>query len=120
MAFELATGDYLFEPKGGNSYSKDDDHIANFIELLGRIPQSVFKKGEHWRDYFHKSGRLLRISELKPWSLLDVLKEKYYWETNIAETFASFLLPMLAYDQSRRATAEECLKHPLMNDNDGK
>lgn len=28
MAFELATGDYLFEPHSGEDYTRDEDHIA--------------------------------------------------------------------------------------------
>ena len=38
MAFELATGDFLFEPHAGGSYSKDEDHLAHMMELLGEIP----------------------------------------------------------------------------------
>ena len=38
MAFELATGDFLFEPHAGASYSKDEDHLAHMTELLGEIP----------------------------------------------------------------------------------
>ena len=38
MAFELATGDFLFEPHAGASYSKDEDHLAHMMELLGNIP----------------------------------------------------------------------------------
>jgi serine/threonine protein kinase len=28
MVFELATGDFLFEPKAGREYSRDEDHLA--------------------------------------------------------------------------------------------
>ena len=28
MVFELATGDFLFEPKAGKEYSRDEDHMA--------------------------------------------------------------------------------------------
>ena len=31
MAFELATGDYLFEPHSGDDYSRDEDHLAHII-----------------------------------------------------------------------------------------
>jgi len=31
MIFELATGDFLFEPRKGESYSKSDDHLAQVI-----------------------------------------------------------------------------------------
>ena len=35
MAFELATGDYLFEPHSSAEYTRDEDHLAHVIELLG-------------------------------------------------------------------------------------
>lgn len=33
--FELVTGDYLFEPKKGKTFSKNEDHLALITELLG-------------------------------------------------------------------------------------
>ncbi|CAB3402119.1 unnamed protein product [Caenorhabditis bovis] len=114
MAFELATGDYLFEPHQGENYSRDEDHLAHISELLGPIPPSVYKKGRHWREFFNKNGRLLHISHLKPWSLYDVLRQKYEWSHQDAAQFASFLEPMLAFEPSLRATAAEALKHPFL------
>ena len=111
MAFELATGDYLFEPHQGSQYSRDDDHLAHIVELLGSIPPSVYKKGTHWREFFNKNGRLLHISQLKPWSLVEVLTQKYEWRFEDATQFASFLIPMLEFDQDARATARKCLEH---------
>uniref|UniRef100_A0AC35TQ67 Protein kinase domain-containing protein n=1 Tax=Rhabditophanes sp. KR3021 TaxID=114890 RepID=A0AC35TQ67_9BILA len=111
MVFELATGDYLFEPHSSGTYSRDEDHLAHIIELLGNIPQNVFKKGKYWQEYFHKDGRLIRIQSLKPWPLIEVLKQKYNWEFEQARDFTSFLLPMLEYDQDARATAKKCLQH---------
>lgn len=46
MAFELATGDYLFEPHSGPNYSRDEDHLAHVIELLGEIPRQIAFSGE--------------------------------------------------------------------------
>ena len=34
MIFELATGDFLFEPRKGESYSKSDDHLAQVRRKL--------------------------------------------------------------------------------------
>ncbi|KAF7630012.1 Protein kinase domain-containing protein [Meloidogyne graminicola] len=116
MAFELATGDYLFEPHSGTTYSRDEDHLAHIIELLGSIPPTVFKKGEHWREFFHKNGRLLHIPNLKPWSLVEVLTQKYGWPFEHARSFASFLLPMLNYEPLERATARQCLLHNWLKD----
>uniref|UniRef100_F1KVS5 non-specific serine/threonine protein kinase n=1 Tax=Ascaris suum TaxID=6253 RepID=F1KVS5_ASCSU len=120
MAFELATGDYLFEPHSGDTYSRDEDHLAHIIELLGPIHPNVFRKGAHWREFFHKNGRLLHITQLKPWSLVEVLTQKYDWPVESAGQFASFLIPMLAFDQDERATARQCLKHDWLKPNGGK
>ncbi|KQK85202.1 hypothetical protein AAES_42090 [Amazona aestiva] len=54
MAFELATGDYLFEPHSGEDYSRDEDHIAHVIELLGEIPRHVALGGRFSREFFNR------------------------------------------------------------------
>jgi serine/threonine-protein kinase SRPK3 len=35
MVFELVTGDYLFDPRKGKTYKKNDDHLALIEELIG-------------------------------------------------------------------------------------
>ncbi|KAL0978811.1 hypothetical protein UPYG_G00176040 [Umbra pygmaea] len=111
MAFELATGDYLFEPHSGEDYSRDEDHIALIIELLGKVPKKMILAGKYSKEFFTKKGDLRHITKLKPWGLLEVLVEKYEWSKEEAATFASFLLPMLDLVPEKRATAAECLRH---------
>ena len=45
MVFELAIGDFLFEPRKGNIYSKNNDHLAQIIELLGKMPKKFALSG---------------------------------------------------------------------------
>ncbi|KAJ8683795.1 hypothetical protein QAD02_019587 [Eretmocerus hayati] len=111
MAFELATGDYLFEPHSGEDYCRDEDHLAHIIELLGEIPRRIALSGRHSRTFFNKKGELKHITGLKPWGLYEVLTEKYEWSPSEAREFADFLTPMLDFDPNYRATAAECLKH---------
>ncbi|XP_060766337.1 SRSF protein kinase 1b isoform X5 [Neoarius graeffei] len=111
MAFELATGDYLFEPHSGEDYSRDEDHIALVIELLGKVPRKLIMNGKYSKEFFTKKGELRHITKLKPWGLLDVLVEKYEWSREEAQSFSSFLLPMLDLIPEKRATAAECLRH---------
>jgi serine/threonine protein kinase len=54
QTFELATGDYLFEPHSHPLWSRDEDHLAHISELLGPIPPEIFKRGRYWQDFFHK------------------------------------------------------------------
>merc|ERR1719414_224237 len=119
MAFEMATGDYLFEPHSGDDYSRDEDHLAHIIELIGPIPRHIAFAGHYSREFFNKKGELRHITKLKPWGLYEVLTEKYEWDPETAQGFADWLLPMLAFDSDERATAQECLAHPFLADVDG-
>ncbi|XP_059500298.1 SRSF protein kinase 3-like [Stegostoma tigrinum] len=115
MAFELATGDYLFEPHSGEDYTRDEDHIAHMIELLGNIPTAFALSGHYSREFFTRRGDLRHIKKLKPWPLYEVLVEKYDWSLELAAQFTQFLLPMLEFIPDRRATAWQCLQHPWLN-----
>ncbi|XP_072305490.1 SRSF protein kinase 3 [Eucyclogobius newberryi] len=116
MAFELATGDYLFEPHSGEDYTRDEDHIAHVIELLGPMPLPFALSGRYSREYFNRKGELRHISSLKPWGLFEVLLEKYEWPLDQAAQFSDFLLTMLDLDPERRATAKVCLQHAWLQD----
>lgn len=56
MAFELATGDYLFEPHSSEEYTRDEDHLAHIIELLGQIPREIAFAGRYSKEFFSKKG----------------------------------------------------------------
>jgi serine/threonine-protein kinase SRPK3 len=57
--FELITGgDYLFDPASGSRYSKDDDHIAQIIELIGEIPKSIAFAGKYSSEFFNRKGAI--------------------------------------------------------------
>ncbi|KAG8002917.1 SRSF protein kinase 3, partial [Nibea albiflora] len=114
LAFELVTGDSLFEPKVSKSISQEEDHIAQIIELLGRIPPAVALSGKYSGDYFSRKGDLCRIGPLRLWSLYDVLVEKYHIPLEEASGFSDFLLRMLDYHPERRATAAQCFRHPWL------
>ncbi|XP_022795163.1 SRSF protein kinase 3-like isoform X2 [Stylophora pistillata] len=116
MAFELATGDFLFEPHSGEDYSRDEDHLAHVIELLGKVPRHIALSGKYSRDFFNKKGELKHISKLRPWGLYDVLREKYEWPEKDAMEFSAFLLPMLDFNTDKRATAAQCLEHPWLKE----
>uniref|UniRef100_A0A336M472 non-specific serine/threonine protein kinase n=1 Tax=Culicoides sonorensis TaxID=179676 RepID=A0A336M472_CULSO len=115
LAFELATGDYLFDPHSGDSYTRDEDHLAHIIELLGNIPPSLIFRGKHGKKYFTSYGSLRNITKLKPWKLYDVLTEKYEWDPEEAKGFTDFLLPMLDYNPLLRSTAAKSVQHPWLD-----
>ena len=114
MVFELVTGDFLFEPRKGDRFTKNDDHIAQFIELLGKMPKKFALSGCNSNKYFTKQGQLRRIKGLQYFYLKDVLTKKYKIKPNEAKALADFLLPMLEYYPEKRASAREMLNHPWL------
>jgi serine/threonine-protein kinase SRPK3 len=89
-------------------------------ELLGPMPKVITSQGKRSREFFLKSGELRNIKSLESWPLISVLKEKYRMQADDAESFASFLLPMLSYHPSLRASAVECLRHPWLKPTEDK
>lgn len=116
MLFEMGTGDFLFEPRNSSNkkYSQDDDHLAQMMELLGRMPQSMAVGGTKYKKLFDHTGQLRRIRGLNYWPLHKVLQEKYRFKEKQAHEFAEFLLPMLEWDPEKRASAQTMLRHPWL------
>ncbi|KAF9180838.1 serine/threonine protein kinase, CMGC group [Haplosporangium sp. Z 767] len=114
MAFELITSDYLFDPQSGTSYSKDDDHMAQIIELMGNFPKKLALSGKYSQELFNRKGELRHIHRLRMWPLPDVIHEKYLMPRAEADCLADFLNRMLILDPLQRASAQEMAQHPWL------
>lgn len=110
MLFELITGDYLFDPQSGTKYGKDDDHMAQVMELLGNLPKDLIT-GKYSLDLFNRRAELRRIHKLRYWPLDRVLREKYLMSAEEAAVLTSFLLPMLDLNPDTRVKPKELLDH---------
>lgn len=110
MTFELLTGDLLFDPRAGEDYDRDEDHLAMFQELLGKMPKRIALEGKFAKQFFDKRGNLKHIKQLKFWPIQDVLTEKYHFPANEAKDIANFMTPLLDFDPKSRSTALEALQ----------
>ncbi|KAK1758295.1 protein kinase dsk1 [Echria macrotheca] len=119
MVFELITGDYLFDPQSGTKYGKDDDHIAQIIELLGPFPKSLCLSGKWSQEIFNRKGELRNIHRLRHWALPDVLREKYHFKEEEAKRISDFLTPMLELMPEKRANAGGMASHAWLEDTPG-
>ncbi|KAL0576579.1 hypothetical protein V5O48_005411 [Marasmius crinis-equi] len=112
VIFELLAGEYLFDPQGqGELFTKDDDHMAQIIELLGDYPLEAKMGGKYSRDLFDHTGNLRYIKSLKPWPLRRVMVEKYLYNDADSQALCDFILPMLVADFKKRASARDMVDH---------
>ena len=114
IVFELVTGDFLFQPEKGETFTKNDDHVAKFIQTLGKMPKNFAKRGEYYNKFFTKEGKMRRVKEIKHIGIKDILVKKYHFKEFEAQALAEFLLPMLEFYPERRASAREMLRHPWL------
>ncbi|KAJ6498801.1 kinase-like protein [Mycena sanguinolenta] len=112
VIFELITGgDYLFDPAKGSRYTKDDDHMAQIMELMGEVPKSISLGGKYSSEFFNRRGELRHISKLRFWPLDLVLHDKYLFPKPEADALAAFLTPMLRLNSDKRAKASDLVHH---------
>lgn len=115
----MITGDYLFDPQSGTKYGKDDDHIAQIIELCGTFPRHLCMAGKWSMEIFNRKGELRNIHRLRHWALQDVLKEKYHFNDKDAAEIADFLTPMLELNPEKRANAGGMTGHSFLQNAKG-
>ncbi|XP_018327044.1 SRSF protein kinase 1-like isoform X2 [Agrilus planipennis] len=120
IAFELATGEYLFCPKTKANYSSNDDHIALIWELLDGIPKYITKRGINSHLYFTSEGKLRNIpeSQMRIWKLENVLIEKYKWRKLDAIWFSGFILSLIEPDPDLRSKASTALTNEWLQTDD--
>jgi serine/threonine protein kinase len=111
MIFELLTGDFLFDPKKSKEFKKNDDHLAQMVELLNEFPTDWCTIGTHSKRYFTKNGKLKKIKSLRFWGLKDILIQRYKFDLKEAQALEDFLLPMLRVKPQDRASAADMINH---------
>ena len=115
IVFELATGDVLFDPRSGKDYDRDEDHLALMMELIGRMPKHLALSGKYSKEFFNRNGELRHIRSLKFWPCERVLMEKYGMSEKDSKELSDFLTPMLDFNPTKRATAEQMISHPWLD-----
>jgi serine/threonine-protein kinase SRPK3 len=131
QTFELITGHWLFKPKAGDVWQREDDHLAQMMELTGekfstrllersRLRNHYFDDaGEHVHGYaesvvLHKksrTGNLLRIDELWALPLEKAIAEYNVLAEDQIESVAAFIRACIRIDPAERASAGELQLH---------
>eukprot|EP00760_Papus_ankaliazontas_P021212 PhM_4_TR18659/c0_g1_i1/m.75826/K08832/SRPK3, STK23; serine/threonine-protein kinase SRPK3 len=114
MTFELITGDFLFDPKVQEDYDKDVYHFTLMRHMLGEVPTPFSICGTLSPEFFATDGRFLG-PDMESTTIAQHAMENYGVPEEEAVALEQFLLPMLMYDPTQRATAKEMLSHPWLS-----
>lgn len=115
LLWEMATGEFLFEPRSNTAaYSRDEEHLALMVELLGPIPRFLVTSAKHSRALFNRMGELRHIHNIGYCPMESILVKKHGIDEAEARGFADFLRQMLEWNNKRRPTALEFLHHPWL------
>ncbi|ODV95556.1 hypothetical protein PACTADRAFT_50260 [Pachysolen tannophilus NRRL Y-2460] len=121
LIFELITSDYLFDPKIGASFGKDDDHLAQIMELLDYAPHKDYLSNcKNAKSFFSRSNDsdfcfLKKIRNLKIWKLDKVLLEKYHLDESEADEISDLLVNMLKFEPKDRMDAAGLSNHSFLS-----
>jgi serine/threonine-protein kinase SRPK3 len=119
MFFELATGEFLFQPrKGENNHDvniRNENHLVLMHRTMGPIPRYMIKDGKYSENYFTRKCEFLNHSRssLEPRPLIDLLQRYEYKGTDMA-LFADFLGHLVELDPKKRWTAAQAKTHPWL------
>eukprot|EP01083_Nonionella_stella_P044874 120723_1 len=121
MVFELATGDYLFDPKSvlketKSSTSVNAVHLELMAQVLGPVPSQMVRHGRYSEEFYSNRNKLKHCKRIRRTSIQNILITKYRFSLKEARGLASFLEKMLTYDPLRRISARQALKHPWLTE----
>lgn len=117
LAYELATGDYLLNPKNsGGGIERDMKHLSLVHKYFGPLPLRLITEGKYSLDYY-RGTKLRRGHVNKESSVYERLVKEEKWPDYIANVFADFLDMMLNPDPDLRPSAARCLEHPFLSQN---
>ncbi|KAK5733600.1 hypothetical protein LTR17_009590 [Elasticomyces elasticus] len=120
LVIELTAGHIAFPGSACEDgfWTSEDDHLAQHIEILGRMPPELLKRGVRTSEYFDEQGNLLRIPTLHPTSLRaiidgteDPMRRPREMDDAEVAVFVDFLQGALTLDPEHRKTAKELLRH---------
>ncbi len=107
-AYELLTGEPLFDPEKDSKYSTDFHHIFWIMELLGDIPKSLISKSRNSTEFFYQSGKFKeKKPELHP--LEKIFKEDV--EIECSEKMIYLLENMLSISPETRLDYPDITKY---------
>lgn len=117
VVFELLTGFPLFAPYD-EPLTKDIHHLFLMERMLGPLPISMKSKSKRHKFLFVEKEKY-KIKGVEPFARMtieDRLIKQFLFTKTDAKSCSEFMLEMLKYNPSTRATAKNLLNHKWLSD----
>lgn len=119
MLFEMLTGEFLFDPRKNQLYSKSTDHLKLMMEMLNRFPKDYSTVGTQSKKFVDYAGNFKKVAELNFKTMRDVLVRRYKADPAQAAALQDFLTPMLDIYPQTRTSAFRSLFHSWLEAREG-
>ncbi|MES1903362.1 MAG: SRSF protein kinase 3, partial [Paramarteilia canceri] len=115
--FEMATGEYLFNPKSSKTQELTDlNHLHAIFKVMDEFPKTFLSKCSRTKPFFNKNMQLKKKDKVFRESLEGRLSETSNSKDEISK-FADFLIPILSIDPNKRLSSVEALELSWLKEN---
>lgn len=115
--YEIATGECLFYVSSKSKH-REEEQLAQIMEVCGTIPKWMLKTGKHTSKYF-KRDFTLKHTKISQTDLCDRMINEVdpsIWSADECVEFIEFLYPMLLIDPKKRYSAAKMLESSWLID----
>jgi serine/threonine-protein kinase SRPK3 len=110
IAYELITGDYLFDiDRNLNDNEKDMEHLHQMFGKLGKIPKDQTLQCEFSDELFDNKGEILNRKQCEYISIDKILNKEFDFSENDSKEITVFLRKLFDYNIKTRYSAKELI-----------
>ena len=116
IAYELITGEYLFDiDRNLSDNEKDREHLYQMYELLGKIPKDMALDCEFSEELFDNQGRIINRKQYKYKSIYEIVIKEFDYSENDSKDIEVFLRKLLDYNIKTRYSANKLINDEWLN-----
>jgi len=116
IAYELITGEYLFEiDRNLSDNDKDREHLHQMYEILGKMPKEQALDCEFSDELFDNQGRIINRKQCDYTSIDEIMANEFNFSENDSKEISIFLRKMLDYNVNTRCSAKSLINDVWIN-----
>ena len=116
IAYELITGEYLFDiDRDLVEGEKDRQHLHEMYEILGKIPKDMALECEYSEELFDNKGRIINRKNCDYTNIETILNKEFEYTENVSKEISVFLKKLLDYNIKTRYSANKLIDDEWLN-----